>query len=393
MAAAQASWLHGSASRRALAGFCLSGFLAALLGAILPAWGYHLTFSFVTIGHYFLSVTAGVAASTAVVRLLLPSRGVSFVLMFACLLACAALVFLGLASPPIDALWRMGGLFFLGMAMGLLNTAIFHAISPAYQQNPAATVNLGGAFFGFGCLAAALVVGGTFYAYSVTAILILAALGPALFAVLYMRTAFIPSRSARETTLEEAAGQLRNPSAVLLALLLFFQFGNEWSIAGWLTIFLISRLGISPESSLWLLAAYWLALMLGRVAALAVLPRMSHARLLVGGAAAALFGCVILLSTGNRSGAVAGILLVGAGFAPIYPLVAEKIGHRFTYYHPGLFNGIFSVAMIGAMLAPAMAGYLAARWGVGMVMLAPLAGTCMVFVLILVIWLESKIGG
>ena len=44
--------------------------------------------------------------------------------------------------------------------------------------------------------------------------------------------------------------------------------------------------------------------------------------------------------------------LIGAGFATIYPLVAEKIGHRFTYYHPGLFNGIFSFAMVGAMLAP-----------------------------------------
>ena len=102
---------------------------------------------------------------------------------------------------------------------------------------------------------------------------------------------------------------------------------------------------------------------------------------------------MLLLSTDNRFGASVGLLTVGAGFATIYPLVAEKIGHRFTYYHPGLFNGIFSIAMIGAMLPPWLIGYAAGIWGVGVVMAAPLAGTFMVFLLTLLIWLESKIGG
>ena len=73
--------------------------------------------------------------------------------------------------------------------------------------------------------------------------------------------------------------------------------------------------------------------------------------------------------------------------------VAEKIGHRFAYYHPGLFNGIFSLAMVGAMLPAWLLGYLADSWGVGVVMLLPMAGTCMVFVLVLLIWLDSKLGG
>ena len=54
--------LHASSARRALSGLCLSGLLASLLGAILPAWGYHLQFQFSTIGYYFLSVALGVTA-------------------------------------------------------------------------------------------------------------------------------------------------------------------------------------------------------------------------------------------------------------------------------------------------------------------------------------------
>ncbi len=55
--------------------------------------------------------------------------------------------------------------------------------------------------------------------------------------------------------------ELKTPAAVLLSLILFFQLGNEWAIAGWLPLFLSQRLGISPETSLLMLALYWLALL------------------------------------------------------------------------------------------------------------------------------------
>ena len=42
---------------------------------------------------------------------------------------------------------------------------------------------------------------------------------------------------------------LRSVLAIIFALLLFFQFANEWSIAGWLPVFLIDRLGLSPATA------------------------------------------------------------------------------------------------------------------------------------------------
>jgi FHS family glucose/mannose:H+ symporter-like MFS transporter len=384
---------HAPSARRALVGLCLSGLLAALLGAILPAWGYHLKFEFATIGHYFLSVALGVLFSVEAGRRLVPRKGVAFVLILACWLASGALLVLAFAPPPFPALWRMATLLVVGMAFGLLNSAIFQAISTIYQHDPAATLNLGGIVFGVGCLLITLLVAETFNAYSVTVILALAALAPAAFAVLYAKTRFPPSIIPAQPDWKQALADFRSRGAVLLALLLFFQFGNEWSIAGWLPIFLIHRLGVSPGAALNLLAIYWSALLLGRIGALAILRRVSHGRVLMGSAASAMFGCMLLFSTNNQFGATTGILLVGGGFATIYPLVAEKIGHRFTYYHPGLFNGIFSIAMVGAMLAPWLLGYLADIWGVGVVMVAPMIGTVMVFALVLLIWLEAKIGG
>ena len=92
-------------------------------------------------------------------------------------------------------------------------------------------------------------------------------------------------------------------------------------------------------------------------------------------------------------GAIVGLFLVGGGFAAIYPLATERIGHRFRYSHPARFSGIFSLALTGGMMAPWVLGHAAQIWGVGVVMGLPLIGTCLVFALILLIWLEAKLSG
>jgi MFS transporter, FHS family, glucose/mannose:H+ symporter len=378
---------------KALAGFLLSGFLMALLGAILPAWGYHRDPpEFVAVGNYFLSLAVGIVAAAALARPILVRKGIAFLLVFSCALACAALACLALASPPISEWWRVGGLLVLGISAGLLNVSLFHAISPAYQRAAAATVNRGGIWYGLGCMAATLLVAGTFYAYTVPSILVFMAVVPAAFAATYARTGFTRPQSS-QPELRDVWKDFRSPGAVLFALLLFFQFGNEWSIAGWLPLFLIRRVGLSPKAALLVLALYWLFLMTGRVGAVAILPRVRHGHLLIGSVAAALFGCLILYSTNNWFGASTGAFFVGAGYASIYPLVAEAIGRRFPYYHPGFFNGIFSLALLGGLIAPATLGYAAAGFGVGVVVLIPLLGTLTVMALLLLIWLESKVTG
>jgi fucose permease len=71
--------------------------------------------------------------------------------------------------------------------------------------------------------------------------------------------------------------------------------------------------------------------------------------------------------------------------------VVEKIAHRFPYYHPGFYNGLFSLAITGGFLAPWLLGYFAQAWGIQAVMILPLAGTFIVFLVVLLIMLEAKL--
>lgn len=378
---------------KTLGGFFLSGFLMALLGAILPVWGYHRDPpEFITVGNYFLCLGAAVILSNRAARHLLP-RGIPFTLVFACSLACASLLYLAMVTPPASAWWRMAGVAALGLAAGLFNTGLFHAVSSGYALRPATTVAEAGALYGLGCLAATMLVTGTLHVYTVPSILIFMAVAPALFAGVYARTPIAAAAPGNQPSLREAFRDFRSPRAVIFALLLFFQFGNEWSLAGWLPLFLIRRLGISPTLALGLLALYWVALLLGRVVAISILGRVRGGKLLLASVLSAIFGLALLYLTDNAFGAGTGVVFVGGGFASIYPLVTEKIGLRFPYYNPAFFNGIFTFALMGGMLAPATLGYFAELAGIGVVMALPLLGMNMVLVLLGLIWLEAKVSG
>jgi FHS family glucose/mannose:H+ symporter-like MFS transporter len=383
--------LGSSSARRALAGFFVSGVLLSFLGAILFSWQHHLTSQYGIVGLYYAGLIAGLVGSARLSPALLRRKGIGWTLALACLLAGSAFLYLAFVSPPFSPWWRVAGMAIVGFAAGLLHTAIFHAISPMYRHDPAATVNLAGILFGAGCFTLAILISGTFYLYTAAAVQVWIAVIPALFGWMYRRTQFPADPVPNVPAARESLSELRSTGAVLLSLLLFFQLGNEWGLAGWLALFLSQRLGISPPSALGMLALYWLALTIGRAASQWILPRARHGRLLLATVTAAMFGCIILGATDNRFGAITGVLLVGLAFAPIYPLVVEKIGHRFPSYHPGFYNGIFSLAMAGGLLTPGLMGYIASVYGVRMIMLVPLIGSVVVFVLLLLIWLESRL--
>jgi hypothetical protein len=323
--------------------------------------------------------------------MLLSKKGISITLVVASTIACAAYMFLACVCPPHSAWWRVLGLFWIGASTGLLNTALFHALTPAYRLNPAATVNLAGVLLGLGCFTSTLFLANTFYTYTVPSILIFLGVIPGFFAIHYAGTSFDSRPLPPQPTWGEALSDFKSLGALLFALLLFFQFGNEGAVAGWLAMLLIQRLGLSPATSLILLALYWLALLLGRMAAQALLPRLNHGKLLFASVLGALFGCIILVSTNNTFGATTAVLLTGGGFAMISPLVIERVGSRFPYFHPGFFNGIFSVGLLGGLLAPASLGYCAAWFGVWVVMVLPVLGSGMVLLLLALLWLERRL--
>jgi fucose permease len=373
--------------------FFLSGLLMCFPGAVLPSWGHHISEDFLTIGAYFFALGAGLVTSVKVSGILLKKKDVQFVVVSGCGLASASLLYLAAVSPPLEWGWRVAGMFALGLSAGMLNRSAFQSLTLTWERDAASTVNLAGITYGLGSLLMALFLSGTFYVYTGRSSLILAALSPGFAAGIFARRRFGAPVAHKETSPGEMWRDIRSPAAVLFSLLLFFQFCNEWTVAGWLTVFAVHRAGVAPDDALQMLAVFWASLLVGRVGSQVLLKHFGHGKLLITSAAAAMLGCLLLMATDNSGGAWVGVLMLGAGSALIYPLVVEKIGHRFPDYHPGFFNGIFSLAVAGGLVAPVTVAIGSHFWGVWVVMALPMAGTVLVFLLTLAIWLEARLAG
>jgi hypothetical protein len=101
------------------------------------------------VGNYFLSVAVGHCCRRGLARRIMARRGLSFLLVFACSLSCVT----GLPGAGVAAgfaWWRVAGLLVLGIGAGLLNMALFHAISRNYQRIPPTPSTMGGVWYGLG---------------------------------------------------------------------------------------------------------------------------------------------------------------------------------------------------------------------------------------------------
>lgn len=386
----------GVARAGVLRAFLISGFLLALPGGLLPLWGYHIHPEFGIAGDYFLALGAGMAGSMALSRILVRRLRADRVLMGGCFAASIALLMLTIAAPPAQIWYQMLCVFVTGAAAGLINGAIFESIGAAWEADPAGVTLSGGIYFGAGSVVASLLLTQCFGGETSAAqLLAVSAVFPTAAAFAFGR---IPVAAREAVTVagagaEAATRDRRTVLAILFGFLLFFQFANEWSIAGWLPVYLIDRLGMSPTAAVTLLAMYWMALTLGRIGASVLVRVMPHGRLLGISAFCALFGGTALTASDTRGGVVVGVLLMGAGFSAIYPLASERIATRFTGYHSGYFSGLFAFAMSGGIFAAFVLGHLAGVLGLRVIPLSTMLGSCAVIALILVIRLGRKVSG
>jgi fucose permease len=389
-----------------LSGFLPLGVLIGLLGSLVVAWQYHIDVEPQIIGLHFLALSVGYVLAAAIGQRWVRWMPLRTLALLACGLAVVSLGALGMLGPPVPTVYRIFGAGFIGMAAGGLSTALLYASEPYFAEAPAAAANVAGSLLGCGCLLATILTASTYSIGSVDIAgftvgplqLEMTALAffPALFFLLVLANRFplarLPVGDREEDTHREMLRDLRSIATILFSLLLFFQFGNEWAIAGWLPLFLIHRFGINPAWAIGILAFYFFALMFGRLLAQVLLEWFNHRKLLLGSIVLAMLGYVVLSFAQTAWGALLAVALIGAGYAPIYPLIAERLDDRFSY-HPGFWNGTVSIAITGAMCAPWILGYVDQFLGVQYVMVVPAIGSLAVCILAILLMFEARLMG
>lgn len=380
--------LQGAGPRKALVAFLLCGVSVSLPGALLPAWGYHVGDSLASAALAFLVLALGLVAAIYPAVLLYRRVRLGGALMAGSGLLSLSFLLLAQSAPPMDLTWlRYTGMFCIGLATGILSTAIFRGISPLYRLNPAATLHLASLFFSLGTILTTVLFAFGLEFGSYTLLLTLALLPLCL--IPFFSNARM-QRSSLGSPLLMVAQEFRSPGAFLLALVLFFQFGSEWAVGGWLAVFAAQRIGISPTGGLLLLTLYWTLLMLLRLAAQRIIPKFKPVTGLLLLLICASFGAALLSSTDNRFGSIWGITMLSAAFSIVYPLLAQQLGQKLSNYHPDFFHGIFALAAIGGLFAPASLGLIADFFGIRMLVAIPFFGSLVVGALVGLLILEKQ---
>ena len=232
-------------------------------------------------------------------------------------------------------------------------------IPDLYPENPSSALNLGGVFFG---------VGAIFFPWLVA--LLTARLGLVLtlwlitllvlgVAVVAFIQRFPPASAGGGFDWREAGRLALDPAVIILACVLFFYSGVEISTAGWTRTFLQQDLHAAPQTSKSILTMFWIAMMVGRLAASQVVKWVRGPHLLLGAALSAVAGLLVVATAHSIVVAGMGIVICGLTYAPVFPTTA---GTASTYF-PKLFATVFGMLMAvglsaGVILPPAI-GYVA----------------------------------
>jgi len=175
-----------------------------------------------------------------------------------------------------------------------------------------------------------------------------------------------PRAAAAEHGLPLGYREVLARGRVRLSIATFFLYtGLEASVGQWCFSWMRERGALSVEAAGAWTSAYWASLTGGRLVLGLVVDRFGPDRMLRCASLAALLGVAAFTSSGSALGR-AGLLLLGASLAPMFPTLMARtparVGDDVVHHAVGL---QVSAATLGSTSMPALAGVLATRWGLG----------------------------
>ena len=343
-------------------GFLLTGTLTTLLGPILPQisaiWRLNDSQAGLLFATQFLASLCGSLAGGNIAARV----GVTRVVAAGLFLCTSGLVLVAFETWPVGvagvAIWGLG----LGFVIPLVNVTI----AAQHPARRAEALNILNFVWGFGAVASSPMV---------TAV-VRFGLRPLLLtlAAIFLFTALGISLSLKQHTASPPAASSvdprRWPLVMWTGLFLFLYVGVENGLSGWLPTYVSRELG-TLSGAAWTQAAFWAALLAGRLLAPMLLHGGRNARpVLLFGLSTAAIGAAILIAWQNATASLVGACLAGIGLSGVFPTAVALFTEKARSTGTRTTGIVFSFAAFGGVVLPWFVGLAATqlgsiRWALG----------------------------
>ena len=356
------------------------GIVMALVGAVVPTLTARLALTLSDVGTLFLVMNFAMLVASLVLGLVVDRIGLKLPLAAGVWLVAAGLAMIATAGGTAPLLIAVAC---LGLGGGALNGGTNTLVADLHddERTKGAALNRLGVFFGFGALLLPFLIGTLTDTFGVPALLQAASVLCVVTGVAGVVLAFPRPKQVHGWPLASVGRFARLPVVRALALLLFFQSGNEFLLGGYISSFLTQELGVSVDLASYWLAAFWASIMVMRLALGRLLLRLPAASVVPASAVAAAGGALLIAAAPSLTVAAAGVVITGLALAGIFPTVLGLAGGRFRDQSGTVFGLLFTVALAGGMTVPWIAGQLAHVAGIRWAFVLAAAGFTLVALL------------
>lgn len=344
----------------ACVGMLVFGIVLTTLGAVLPSIIERLGLDRTAAGSLLSLMSLGILLGSLVFGPVVDRCGYKGMLAAAVVLIALGLE--GIAFAPSTTLLAIAAVL-IGFGGGVINGGTNALVADISAEGRAAGLSYLGVFFGIGAFGVPFVLGLLRARFGDAGVV--AGIGVLVVLVLpyYAAIRFPEPKQPQGVPLRQAAGLLRDPTLVLLGVILFFESGMEMTVGGWTATYVNQELVLSPERALFLLSLYWLGMTGARLALGWLLKRVSSVAVLLSSLGVAFAGALILIGAQTTASAGTGTLLAGAGFAAVFPVILGYVGDRYERLLGTAFGVVLVMALMGGTALPYVTGVLGDAFG------------------------------
>lgn len=325
-------------------GMCFFGVSMITLGSVLPALVSKLGLSGLQATSLVTFLPLGMLIGSVIFGPIVDRFGHKALLVPGCiivLLGVEGLIFF--RSVPLLQVSIVG----IGLGGGILNGETNALVSDiSGESEKGSRLSFLGMFYGLGALGIPSLLGilSEYYSFET----ILQGIGFIMLAgILFCIPVRFPTpKQAQGFPVKEGLGLLKESALLLLSLVLFFQSGIEGVCNNWSTSYLGRMTDIPANRALIVLTYMVAGLTIARMLQIVIFKKVQPAKVLPYSLILTAIGFGLLTASPGFLRAATGMVLIGMGLSPTYPVILSILGTRY----PALSGTAFSIALAIALV-------------------------------------------